>query len=450
MENLRYMKSAFFGIRSCGLWTFHAWLLIALIFSVLACVSTRANIFYISDSSDTTNATSLRGAIIAANGSGGDNIIIITNNLYSLTIPGVDEEASFTGDLDITNGNLTIIGLANTNVIISATNLGDRVFHILPNAQLTLLNLIITGGAAPGNYYGYFENGEPAGAIYNQGTLFLENCVITNNSSGGGGLLEGNGGGTGAGDGGGIYNSGVLAMESCVVAGNVSGGGADGSFGGNGGGIFNSGMCQLNNCLICGNFGGAGGEPEGNASGFAGSGGSGGGICNTSEMTLYNCTVSDNFSGYGANAGSPDGLLGIGIPPGSGGGAGGDGAGIYSTGILTLNCCTVSGNSSSGGGNGYSGGTGGAGGNGGSGAGIYSIGTLALSTCTINGNSCGNGGNGGAGFAFLAYAGMGGAGGNGGDGGGIFNAGIMTLLACTVSGNSGGPRGYRSGWRSRA
>ena len=434
---MTHSQPALLGLRLSNLWGFCVRLLIPLLLLVLTCTSSHALIFYVSNSADTTNQTSLRGAIIAANAIGGNNIIILTNSVYALTIGGSDEDAGFTGDLDITNGNLTILGLANSNVIITATNLGDRVFQILPNAQLTLLDLIIADGIAPG-YDEHFANGESGGAIYNQGTLFLENCIVTNNSSGGGNFLEGNGGGTGAGDGGGIYNSGLLTMFDCQVANNASGGGTDGSSGGNGGGIFNSGMCQLNNCVICSNAGGPGGGPEGNAFGFAGSGGSGGGIFNTSEMALNNCSVRGNFSGSGGNAGSASGLVGVGLPPGSRGGAGGDGAGIYSAGVLTLNSCTISGNSSSGGGNGYLGSYGGAGGKGGDGAGIYSTGTLALGTCTISGNTCGNGGEGGKGFAFLAWAGMGGAGGSGGNGGGIFNAGTMTLLASTVSKNTGG------------
>ena len=408
--------------------------------AMLACISSLAGTFHISDSLDTTKVTSLRGAIIAANHAGGANTIVLTNRLYSLSIAGADENASLTGDLDVTNGRLTIVSLAGTTVTITATNLGDRLFHILPKAQLTLSNLVLTGGTAPGNQYGFIEAGESAGAILNEGTLVLEKCVLTNNSSGGGNLPEGNGGGTSGGDGGAICNSGTLTMSGCIIADNASGVGRDGSFGGNGGGVFNSGACLLTNCVICGNSAGHGGEPQGNEAGFAGSGGSGGGIFNSGEMALNDCTVSGNFSGSGANGGFPDGNI-MGIPPGSPGGAGGDGAGIYNAGTLTLSNCTISANGSQAGGNGHEGGAGGGGGAGGSGAGIYNNGTLDLTICTLSGNSCGPGGNGGAGEAFLEYAGTGGAGGSGGNGGAIYNAGSATLLASTISGNSGGAGG---------
>jgi hypothetical protein len=80
-----------------------------------------------------------------------------------------------------------------SNVTIDATGLGDRIFQVSTNARLTLENLTLKGGeAAAGN--GLFASGQFGGAIYNSGTLVLENCVITNNTSGGGQSIEGNGG----------------------------------------------------------------------------------------------------------------------------------------------------------------------------------------------------------------------------------------------------------------
>jgi len=114
---------------------FGAEFLLVLIILLLASVPLRAAVFYISDASDSTNVTSLRGAIIAANASGGTNLIILTNSVY-LTVQGADEDASFSGDLDVTNGNLTILGLSNSNIVIDATSLRDRAFQIFPEAQL--------------------------------------------------------------------------------------------------------------------------------------------------------------------------------------------------------------------------------------------------------------------------------------------------------------------------
>src|ERR1039457_7306768 len=102
----------------------------------------------ITSTSDKTSANSLRGAILRANKFGGNNIIILARNHYQLTISGADEDACRTGDLDITRGNLTITGLSRSQVTIDATGLGDRVFHVLPGAHLTLVNLVVTGGSA--------------------------------------------------------------------------------------------------------------------------------------------------------------------------------------------------------------------------------------------------------------------------------------------------------------
>src|SRR5439155_147455 len=125
---------------------------------------------------DTTDpkSSSLRTTILAANTVGGDNTIILTNNIYKLTISGRNEDAASSGDLDITRGNLTIIGLSLSNVIVTAAGLGDRVFQVLPGAQLTLSNLCITGGTGSDGTNADFSvggNGESGGGIYNAGTL---------------------------------------------------------------------------------------------------------------------------------------------------------------------------------------------------------------------------------------------------------------------------------------
>ena len=72
------------------------------------------------DDNEINGNCTLREAIIAANtdtavdlcpAGMGDDIIVLPNGVYSLTISGVSENASFTGDLDIT-----------ASVIISGTS----------------------------------------------------------------------------------------------------------------------------------------------------------------------------------------------------------------------------------------------------------------------------------------------------------------------------------------
>jgi hypothetical protein len=287
----------------------------------------RAAVFVVTDTNDTIKITSLRGACIAANRIGGNSTIILgmvrgpRDNqqrqwIYRLTISGANEEAGRTGDLNITRGRLTIIS-ANSNVVIDATGLGDRVFQVSSNAHLTLENLAVRGGTAPGGT-GIFADGEPGGAIFNAGTLILEHCVITNNASGGGQYVEGNGGGTGGGDGGGIYNTGALWANECAIVGNSSGAGFDGIYGGNGGGIRNDGFCFLTNCTVSGNYAGGGGGPAGNAGGFGSTGGNGGGIFNSGTMILGGCVIGANAAGLGASGGDPSGLVSIGAPGGGG------------------------------------------------------------------------------------------------------------------------------------
>ena len=349
------------------------------VFALLLLFSLQAQgrIYVITNTNDTTKMTSLRSAIIDANRQGGNNTIILGQQrqqmTYRLTLSGADEDAARTGDLDVTRGNLTIIGVGS-NVTVDATGLGDRVFQVFPRASLTLANLTVTGGAAPGNGDSYLVSGESGGAIFNAGILSLEHCIITNNSSGGGYSSEG--------DGGGIYNLGAMTMNDCIVAGNSAGTGADAATGGNGGGIKNDGNCHLTGCVLFENQSGAGGQHD--LFGFAGSGGDGGGVYNSGTLTACKCIISGNSTGLGADGGVP-GISPIGVPA-SPGGEGGNGAGIYNVGSLRLQFSTISGNTNGNGGNG------GEGGSGGNGAGIYNAAELLLDTCTVSGNSSGNGG----------------------------------------------------------
>ena len=103
------------------------------VFALLLLFSLQAqgHIYYVTDIRDTTNVTSLRGAIIDANFHGGNNTIMLGQRqslrFYRLTISGADEDAARTGDLNITRGNLIISG-ASSNVTIDATGLGDGYF----------------------------------------------------------------------------------------------------------------------------------------------------------------------------------------------------------------------------------------------------------------------------------------------------------------------------------
>jgi hypothetical protein len=378
--------------------------------------------YKVSDPSDTTNITSLRGAILQANLRGGNNRILLAENVYQLSLAGAGENNGLTGDLDITRGTLAIIG-ATSNVVITAAGLNDRVLHVHSRAHVTLSSLIITGGTTVGGTNGLFSaggSGVDGAGIYNEGMLTLLNCVVNGNSTGPGGKAYfGYAPGAG-GNGGGIYNTGALFAKDSVISGNSTGSGAGGDLngtagsGGNGAGIYNAGQAALSDSTIGGNTTGSGGIGYTNSSN-GGRSGNGAGVYNLNSLVLIRSTVSGNLCGVGGNAGGG---------PGSGiGGAGGDGGGICNAGAgtTTLKLSTISSNISGAGGTGGDGGAGGPGGNGG---GIFNTGNktnaLTLLSCTVAINSAGMGGNGGDTY-FVGNGESGGNGGAGGSGGGILN-----------------------------
>lgn len=406
--------------------------------ALAAAMPAGAGVFVVTNSLDTTEVTSLRGAIIAANAAGGDNTILLENRLYHLNRYGPFENSGATGDLDITNGRLAIMGAASSPVVIAAADLGDRIFQVMPGAQLTLSGLLLTGGAAPGDASGVMRDGESGGAVLSQGTLLMQQCIVSNNASGGGNQPMGNGGGTAGGSGGGICSSGWLSMIDCVVLQNTAGNGRDGSRGGDGGGLCLAGAGVLMRCVITGNASGSGGGAVGNALGAGGGGGGGGGVFNAGSLTMIGCVVDGNATGEGASGGQPG--IANGSSGGGWGGGGGSGAGLYNVGKLAMNGCAINGNACGPGGSGGQAvgflGRGGSAGDGGSGGGIFNLGDAGLTSCIVARNRCGNGGGGGLGFG-----GGSSEGGLGGAGGGVWNKGALSAVACTIVANATGHGG---------
>ena len=275
-----------------------------------------ARTFIVSNSADDTSPASLRGAIMAANARGGENIIVLQTNVQ-LNL----------GTLVVTEGRLTIRSKHSASIDASSFQAGAlAIFCILPSTQVKMENLVIMGGGGSG------------GGINNAGDLHLRSCTVSNNFSfmGGGGVL----------------NSGNLLMENCRVQGNVTASGRNpfsawvftgvaqglnGSDGVSGGGVFNSGTMILLNTLISDNTCGSGGVGA-DGYGIGGSGGNGGhgaGIYNAGIMLLYRCVVENNTAGDGGGGGI--GLPGPYGPPYNpqnfpiacgDGGKGGNGGGI--------------------------------------------------------------------------------------------------------------------------
>ncbi len=206
------------------------WLLVALT------RSGRAEIYLVTNTSDNGGIHTLRGAVAAANVSHDDNTIVLLKNYYLLAAQDYGDQLEISG-----KGNLTIIGQSTKTEAMKSrrsdraplTTIGSRYmtrfFYVHPGAKLTLKNLVLTGG-------GYYA--EKSGALKNEGTLVLENCLVQGNEA----LF-----------GAGIYNSGKLTMNQVTVTDNSCYGHP-----GDGGGIYNEGTLTANQCVLTRNYSGMG------------------------------------------------------------------------------------------------------------------------------------------------------------------------------------------------
>ena len=96
-------------------------------------------------------------------------------------------------------------GNATINANRSSSNTG-RVMYIGENANVTLQNLILTGG---------YLLGENGGGIYSKGNCDLNSCIISGNTAKAP---------SGSVSGGGVYiESGSFTMEGCTISGNTAG-----------------------------------------------------------------------------------------------------------------------------------------------------------------------------------------------------------------------------------
>jgi hypothetical protein len=233
------------------------------VFLLLSAFCAQAAVYTVTDFSDSTAITSLRGSIIRANQVRGYSVILLREGTYQLTLQGANEKHSLTGDLDIAAGSVAIIG-TGTNTVISGAGLRDRIFHVHPNARLSLSHLTITGATAD-------VSDKDGGAIYNKGRLDLQDCALFANASASGVPIPENPQGSTGGNGGAIYNSGRLTLSHCVLAGNACG---SGSSGGCGGALYNSGVAVLQDCTLTTNASGPGDATGlGGYPAYAGSGG---------------------------------------------------------------------------------------------------------------------------------------------------------------------------------
>jgi CSLREA domain-containing protein len=395
---------------------------LAVLFSTLAVLlpaaSASATTFIVTKPTDTNDGActasncSLRDAIIASNAASGPNTISLHAGHYRLTLPGTNEHAAATGDLNITK-SVTINGPGAASTTIDATGI-DRIFEILSGANLTVSGVTLTGGIAVPFTPGTAAHG---GAILDDagGSVTVKGSTITNNRAsatqgGYGGAIEA------------LATSASIAVTNSTVNGNRAGGLAGTSDYGFGGAIDNygTGVLTLTYVTMTGNHAGGGG-----AFGY------GGAVYSLGpSATISRATISNNTAGGGGGSGyAYGGGVGVEAPTitdstfrgntagGGGGSAFGYGGGVDSSGPATLTRSVVAGNRAGGGGDGT--GTGAFGYGGGVDA---SASTVALTDSSVTGNSAGGGDAQSFGY-----------------GGGV--NGSVTGLRSTVSGNTAGGGG---------
>ncbi|MCS6842014.1 MAG: CSLREA domain-containing protein [Roseiflexus sp.] len=133
-------------------------LLILLVIAVLLAVepaTAAPQTFTVTKTVDTADGVcgvdcSLREAISAANANPGADTIVLPAGTYTLTLATTLEDDNANGDLDIRE-DLTLVGAsAATTTIIAAS--GDRVFHLLATAAVTVTGVTLRGnGNVPGS-----------------------------------------------------------------------------------------------------------------------------------------------------------------------------------------------------------------------------------------------------------------------------------------------------------
>ena len=214
---------------------------------------------------------SLPAAIAQANVTSGKNTINVS----------VNGAISLGSALPAITNNVTIVGTASSPTIISGGG-ALPLFSFAAGTTNSISNLVLCDA--------YLMN-SIGSAISNAGTLFLNNCVLTNNIINGGQYtLNGVIYYPLTGAGGAVFNSGSMTISSTVISGNQSG---------IGGAVYNSGTMTLNNSKL-----------------FSNQGTNGGAIYNGGTLSVDSLTLSNNVATAGL------------------------GGGIYSTGVLIVSKST--------------------------------------------------------------------------------------------------------------
>ena len=170
------------------------------------------------------------------------------NGVFTLTDFTIAKNLNFT----VANGGTATIQGSN-----------NRLVYIAPGYTVYFYNITFQNGHASDGTT-LHPDGYNGGAIYNEGTLYLTDCVLRNNQAGDGGAWDYGGIG---GNGGAIYNTGTATITDCEIYNNRAGDGTDGvpithsnGFqGGNGGAIYSTGILNIVHSEIYNNRAGNGG-----------------------------------------------------------------------------------------------------------------------------------------------------------------------------------------------
>ena len=237
---------------------------------------------------DVSGNTTLRAAIMEANALSGWDTITLPADMFRLSLTGTGEDAAATGDLDVTE-HLTIVGAGADSTAVNARPSDpeagiDRVFQVSSGAHLRLTGLTVRGG----NATGFGSDGNGAG-VFNDGTLTVADCTLTDNTAEfyGGALYNEEDGvlhatattltGNAAVKGAGLYNISAATVAASTLDANTATTGGENS---DGGGIYNTGQFNLARSTFSGNTA----ESEG------------GGMYQTvtGSTTITDCTFADN------------------------------------------------------------------------------------------------------------------------------------------------------------
>jgi len=239
------------------------------------------------------NRCTLRAAVMEANARGGRHTINVPAGTYTLTIAGINETNSATGDLNIRT-NITIIGAGASSTMIDGNQL-DRVFSSENGVRGEFRSLTIRNGKTDGS----------GGGIFARGNLSLISVVVRENIAAFGGGISGDdisvldsaivGNSTTSSEarGGGIYAGSSFQLIRSTISGNSAPLGA---------GIYAQGQVEVTNSTISGNT----------AAGDGSTTGVGGGLYydNSSvQGTLTNVTIANNSAPRGSGIYKGSGTL---------------------------------------------------------------------------------------------------------------------------------------------